>query len=411
MTIQRTHKLTIISLAFVVFIDVLTVGLVFPLFAALFTDPNGILPVQTTTATRNLLYTLIISLPMFALMFGSPVLGELSDRWGRRIVLLISLLGVFFSCLLSIVSFYLSSVVLLFISRILVAMMDGSQAIAQATIIDISQPAEKVKNMSLITLASTTGFIIGPIIGGILSDHRLCSWFGYETPFWFAAVLALANFILLKFTFVETRILEYRESLSWTTVFLRLFNGFIDKRYYCLSIGFVAAQFAWSSMYQASNLLLAQKFHYAVAKLGLYSAYLAAVFSVFLLVILLFILRYISTINTARGGIFLLALGLISFSFSVNSEIIVWLAMIPCAIGMALSYNTLMALFSDAVDEDEQGKVMGVVVGFLAIAWLLGGLLTGLLAAKSFVLTFLLQALGAFLGFIFLLIYRVKNEH
>ena len=245
MTTHHSHKITIMSLALVVFIDVLTIGLVFPLFAALFNDPHGILPIDTTIATRNLFYTLIISLPMFALMFGSPVLGEFSDRWGRRIILLISLFGVFLSCLLSIISFYISSVLLLFISRILVALMDGSQAIAQATIVDISQPQDKVKNLSLITLASTTGFIVGPIVGGILSDHQLCSWFGYETPFWFAAVLALANFILLKHTFVETRVLEHKQSLSWSAVFLRLFNGFIDKRYYCLSIGFIAAQFAW----------------------------------------------------------------------------------------------------------------------------------------------------------------------
>lgn len=164
-------------------------------------------------------------------------------------------------------------------------------------------------------------------------------------------------------------------------------------------------------MYQASNLLLVQRFHYSAAKLGLYSAYLAAVFSLFLLVILRFILRFVSTINTARIGIFLLAAGLLCFIFSVNSQIIVWLSIIPSAAGMALSYNTLMALFSDAVNDDEQGKVMGVMIGFMAIAWLLGGLLTGLLAANSYVWTFLLQAFGAFFGFIFLLIYRVKNEY
>ena len=406
MPTHRSHKITILSLALVIFIDVVTIGLIFPLFAALFNDPHGILPMATSIKTRNLLYTLIISLPMFALLFGSPILGELSDRWGRRIVLLISLFGVFMSCLLSVVSFYVMSIVLLFISRILVALLDGSQAVAQAAIVDISFPEEKVKNMSLITLASTLGFIVGPIIGGVLADNSLCSWFGYKIPFFVAALLAFLNFILLKYTFTETRQTEEKEALRWHVVFSQLFKGFFDKRYAYLSLAFMAAQFTWAGIYQASNLLLVQKFHYSVTKLGFFSAYLGALVSIVLLFILRLLLKFINPLTIARSGLFIFMLGLLYFFLGRHIALTIWFALIPCSFGMALSYNALMALFSNAVTADEQGKVMGIMIGLMAIAWLLAGLFTGIFATISYQWTFLIQAIAAFLGFIFLLCYR-----
>jgi MFS family permease len=409
-SIDKSHKATIYVLSFVILIDVLTIGLVIPIFAALFNDPHGILPASTSLATRNLLYALVISLPMFALLFGSPILGELSDRWGRKAVLLMSLLGVFISCLLSVLSFYLDSVVVLFVSRILVALMDGSQAIAQAAIIDISTKEDKVKNIALITLAGTVGFIIGPLLGGILSDHELCSWFGYSTPFWAAAIIALLNFFLLKFVFNDTRQMKEHIPATLVQVFTRLAKGFVDKRYHWVSMAFITAQFAWAGVFQSSSLLLAQKFHYTGAKLGLFTAYLAVVFSVFLLLILRVLTRYCSTITIARSGMALLGLGMLIYVFWLHSELAIWLAIIPMAAGMALTYNTQLALFSNAVASDEQGKVMGITVGLMAIGWLLAGLYIGHFATISYPLCFAGQAIVAFIGFGLLLLHRENTE-
>lgn len=406
MTTEKSTKATIYTLAFVILIDVLTIGLVIPIFAALFNDPNGILPADTAMSTRNLLYSLILSLPMFALLFGSPVLGELSDRWGRKSVLLISLFGVFVSCLLSVFSFYIDSLILLFISRILVALMDGSQAIAQAAIIDISPKGEKVKNMALITLASTIGFIIGPFLGGILSDKNLCSWFGYQTPFWAAAIIALINFFLLKKIFHDTRQLKQHQPSAWGQVFKRLVKGFVDKRYMWLSVAFTIAQFCWASIFQASSLLLAQKFHYTGAQLGFFTGYLAAVFSFFILVILRLLLRYYSNLTLARVGLFLFGLGMLGYVLFLKSELAVWLAIIPVNLGMALAYNTLLGMFSNAVGDDEQGKVMGVTIGFVAIGWMISGLYIGYLTAVSYAVTFAGVAIASFVGFAVLLLHR-----
>jgi MFS family permease len=412
MVLKRSHKLTIFTLALVILIDSLTLGLVIPIFAALFNDPHGIVPIATSQSSRNFMFSMVVSLPMFAMLLGAPILGELSDRYGRKAVLIVSLTGVFLSCLASVLSFYVGSILILFISRIFVGLMDSSQAIAQAAIIDISRPDEKVKNMSLITIAGALGWIIGPIIGGFLADPNICSWFGYDTPFWAAAILALVNLIALQYFFVETREGTVHATHSWFKIFNKLFDGFADKRIILLSISFLALQFAWAGVYQVTNLLLAHKFHYGAARLGIFSTYIALVFALFLVTLLPSILRFWSIVAVARMGLFLAMVSCVLFMLWQHNELLIWLALLPGIIGMGMSYNTILALYSNAVKADEQGRVMGVSTGVVAIAWLLSGLYIGNLAAISYTLTFAGQALVIGLGFLVLLFYRAPvHEH
>lgn len=409
---KRSHKLTILTLALVILIDSLTLGLVIPIFAALFNDPHGIVPIATSQSQRNFMFSMVVSLPMFAMLFGAPILGELSDRWGRKTVLIVSLTGVFLSCLASVLSFYVESVLILFISRVFVGFMDSSQAIAQAAIIDISHPDEKVKNMSLITIAGSLGWIVGPVIGGFLADSRVCSWFSYDTPFWAAAILALFNLIALQYFLVETRAGTQHTSHSWLKIFSKLFDGFADRRIILLSLGFGALQFAWAGIYQVTNLLLAHQFGYGSAKLGLFSTYIAVVFALFLVVILPVFLRMWSLVAAARIGLALAMLSCLLFVICQNNELLIWLALIPGICGMGMSYNTILALYSNAVDTHEQGKVMGVSTGVVALAWLLSGLYIGNIAAISYTLTFAGQALITGLGFLILLFYRAPvHDH
>lgn len=405
----KSQKSTIFTLAFVIFIDSLTLGLVIPIFAMLFNDPQGILPATASIATRNLYYALIISLPMFALLFGSPILGELSDRHGRKVILLWSLLGVALSCILSVFSLVIGSVLVLFISRIMVSMMDGSQAIAQAAIIDISSKKDKTKNISMITLGSILGFIIGPLAGGILADKNVCAWFTYQTPFWFAAIVSLINFFMLNFIFKETRKPSERRATSWGTVFMGLLKGFVDKRYVLISIAFITIQFVWGGVIQASTILLTQRFHYTSLHLGLFMTYISFSFVFFIGVVLQLLLKVISPVQIARIGLLLVALGMFIFMLGVNKTIVIWLALIPIAGGVGLFYNSSLTLFSDSVGENEQGKMMGITVGLTAIGWLFSGLYIGHLSTVSYALCFAGMASFAVVSFIILLIYKEKT--
>ncbi|HKQ51223.1 MAG TPA: MFS transporter, partial [Pyrinomonadaceae bacterium] len=166
-----------------VFIDLVGFGIVIP-----------VLPfyVEGTQfhASPSVVGLLFASYSVMQLIF-TPVLGRLSDRYGRRPILLVSLIGtgVGFLILGSATTLWM-----LFAGRIIDGISGGNISTAQAYIADVTTPAERAKGMGLIGAAFGLGFIFGPAIGGILSR-----W-GVHVPFLFAAGLAFSNAALLYFT-------------------------------------------------------------------------------------------------------------------------------------------------------------------------------------------------------------------
>lgn len=170
-----------------VFIDLVGFGIVIP-----------VLPYYAEGshfgATPREVGLLFASYSVMQLIF-SPVLGRLSDRYGRRPILLISLMG---TCLGFLILGFATTLTMLFIGRIIDGISGGNISTAQAYIADITTKENRAKGMGLIGAAFGLGFVFGPAIGGILSH-----W-GMNVPFLFAGGLAFANVILLYFTLPET---------------------------------------------------------------------------------------------------------------------------------------------------------------------------------------------------------------
>ena len=121
-------------------------------------------------------------------MIGAPILGRISDRFGRRPVFLISILGTFIGFLILGLA---NSLWMLFASRILSGLTAGNISVAQAYIADVTTPENRAKGMGLIGAAFGLGFVFGPAIGGVMSR-----W-GIHVPFLFAGALAFANAVLV----------------------------------------------------------------------------------------------------------------------------------------------------------------------------------------------------------------------
>src|SRR5256885_13605397 len=170
-----------------VFIDLVGFGIVIP-----------VLPFYAEGtkfgATPREVGLLFASYSVMQLVFA-PVLGRLSDKYGRRPVLLISLLGTSLGFL---ILGFASTLWMLFLGRIIDGISGGNISTAQAYIADVTTKEDRAKGMGILGAAFGLGFIFGPAIGGILSR-----W-GINVPFLFAAGLALANAILLYFFLPET---------------------------------------------------------------------------------------------------------------------------------------------------------------------------------------------------------------
>ena len=188
-------KKRLFSILLVVFIDLLGFSLILPL-----------LPYYAETFSASKFQTgLLIAVYALMQLIGAPILGRLSDRFGRRPVLLISIFGTFLGFLLL---GFANTLWVLFAARILDGITGGNLSVAQAYISDVTDAQNRAKGLGLIGAAFGIGFIIGPVTGGLLSQ------FGYNVPAFVAAGLALINFILIYAWLPESLTAEKRQQLG-----------------------------------------------------------------------------------------------------------------------------------------------------------------------------------------------------
>ena len=176
---------------FTVFIDMVGFGIVIPVLP-LYAEHFHATPIEIGWLTGIYSGMQIIFM---------PILGRLSDRFGRRPVLIVSLAGTAFGFL---VMGWATSLPLLFAARIIDGATGGNISTAQAYIADISTPENRSRSMGVIGAAFGLGFTFGPMIGGIMSR------ISYGAPFYFAAALAAINVVLLYFILPESLSPEYR---------------------------------------------------------------------------------------------------------------------------------------------------------------------------------------------------------
>ncbi len=166
------------SILLVVFIDLLGFSLILPL-----------LPYYAETFNASKFVTgLLIAVYALMQLIGAPILGRLSDRYGRRPILLISVFGTFIGFMLF---GFATTLWMLFAARMLDGLTGGNLSVAQAYISDVTDAKNRAKGLGLIGAAFGIGFIIGPVTGGILSQY------GYNVPAFVAAGLSLINFIVI----------------------------------------------------------------------------------------------------------------------------------------------------------------------------------------------------------------------
>ncbi|MGD2253149.1 MAG: MFS transporter [Anaerolineales bacterium] len=190
--IDRSRLVTIIA---IVFVDLLGFSLILPLLPFYASD-FGANPTQVG---------LLVATYAAGQLVGSPVLGRLSDRFGRRPVLLLSILGTFIGFLML---GFATTLWMLFVSRLLDGVTGGNVSVAQAYIADVTDEEERAKGLGLVGAAFGLGFIVGPAVGGLLSV-----W-GYGVPAFLAAGLSALNLVAVAFLLPESLSREDRRALA-----------------------------------------------------------------------------------------------------------------------------------------------------------------------------------------------------
>lgn len=349
-----------------VFIDLIGFGIVIP-----------VLPFYAEGtkfgATPSQVGLLFASYSVMQLVFA-PVLGRLSDKYGRRPILLASLVG---TALGFLILGFATTLLMLFIGRIIDGISGGNISTAQAYIADVTTKEDRAKGMGLIGAAFGLGFVFGPAIGGILSR-----W-GINVPFLFAGSLALANAVLLYFTLPETVTPDHPARVSaasgrgWRQLIASLQNprlGFVLTIYFLSIVAFsiMTATFSLFMMFRLGY----DAFHngWIFAFVGVISAIIQGG------LIGKLVKKFGEPFLVILGGLlFTASLFAIPFVTPVTGLIAILALGAATAIGQALSAPSLSSLASKSADAGEQGVVLGVTQSVASLARAVGPSLAAVL--------------------------------
>ena len=350
-----------------VFIDLVGFGIVIP-----------VLPYYAEgtrfNATPRMVGVLFASYSIMQLVF-SPVLGRLSDKYGRRPVLLLSILGTSVGFL---VLGLATTLWMLFLGRIIDGISGGNISTAQAYIADITTKEDRARGMGIIGAAFGLGFIFGPAIGGILSR-----W-GINVPFLFAAGLALANAILLYFFLPETVTKDHpaRVSAAGGRGWAQLVNSLTQPR-----LGFVLTIYflfivAFSIMTTSFSLYTMFRFGYDAQHTGWLFAYVGVIAVIIQGGLIGRLVKRFGELALVIVGALFFAGSLFAVPFvgpNTGGLVALLIGGGIFSLGNSLATPALTSLASKSAGAAEQGSVLGVTQSVASLARVVGPSLAALL--------------------------------
>ncbi len=342
-----------------VLIDVLSFGLIIPVLPGLVRQFTGGDYVQAAWWIG--IFGFLFALIQF---FSSPIQGTLSDRYGRRPVILLSCLGLGLDFVFMALA---PSLAWLFVGRMISAATSASFTTANAYIADVTTHENRAKGFGMIGAAFGVGFIIGPLVGGVLGDINL------RLPFWCSAGLALLNFCYGVFVLPESLPVEKRSSrFDWSHAnpvgSLTLLRSY-PQVFGLAGVIFIAnlAHYVYPSIFV---LFADYRYGWGQKEVG-YVLALVGVLSV--LVNVLLVGRLVKAIGERRAVLLGLACGTVGFAvYGLAGQGWIFLLGLPISALWAIAAPATQSLITRQVGTDAQGRIQGALTSLVALAGVAG---------------------------------------
>ncbi len=342
-------------------IDVMGFGIIIPVLPDLIVQLKHI-----TVAEASKYGGYLLTAYALTQFFFSPVVGNLSDRFGRRPVILCSLAGFTVDYLFQAI---VNSYGLLFIGRVVAGLTGASFTTASAYIADVSTPETRAKNFGMIGAAFGLGFVIGPALGGLISG-----W-GIRAPFYAAAVLCFLNLLYGFFVLPESLAPENRRPFHWkkanpfgTFQFLATKKG-IASMALCFFLIYLAAQAVqsnWSFFTEHVFSWTKKQIGFSLAIVGLLVGGVQAGLTPV-------IGPKLGNEKSIYLGLVLYSIGLLLFAFA-NQSWMMYAFLVPYCLG-GIANPALQATISAHVSPKEQGQLQGVLTSLMSLTTVLGPLI------------------------------------
>ena len=351
----NNSKLPIFVIFTTVVLDSMGIGIIIPVMPALFAEVTGSEKISDIAIWGGLLAS------TFALMqfiFG-PILGALSDRYGRKPILLLAL---FVMAAYYLLMGFAQTLWLLFLGRLIGGITAATHATANAYMADISSPEEKAARFGMLGAGFGLGFVLGPLIGGLLGE-----W-GPRAPFFAAAMLAAANGVLCYFVLKESLKSKNRREFMWyranpigAILDLRKFEGI-----YSLLLVFLLFTIGTSIYAAIWPFFTVERFSWSPGMIGISLTIYGVCFAIVQGVLVRPAIKIWGEKKTIIIGFCFEFSAMVTFAFLTDGKILIIL--IPLASLGVLAQPAIQAILSKSVGDDRQGAIQGVASSLNAIA-------------------------------------------
>ena len=405
-----------------VFIDLLGFGILIPVFPLLISpgSPFRVTPEGWSFTQGLIMLGWLQAIYPFCIFVAAPILGQMSDRHGRRPVLAASIFGTSVGYVLFAIGISTANIPLLFAARALDGITGGNLAVAQAAIGDVSTNENRAKNFGFLGAAFGLGFIIGPYLGGRLSSPDASfyglfdtpSWFGATTPFWFAAIIALANGVSVLVTFPETLKEKFHGGrIKMGRSISNVVAGFkSDRLRVILATGFLFnAGFTFFTTF--FGVYLKNSFDFSSAKIGDYFALVGLFIAFSQAVVVARVAKKLADFKVLRFSLFgTAAMMLVYFLTPTSSSAYLYMVIPFFTFFNGLTMANMSSLVSRSAEPGQQGQAMGIYSSVQSLAQvpasiLVGYITSGINSSQPLLVSSVCIGLG---GFVFATMFRPK---